>query len=277
MNAVVESPFTETLRYWRRRRGLSQLELSAESGISQRHISFLESGRASPSREMVLRLGLVLEVPLRQRNLMLLSAGFAPLDRERALGDPELRPVMQALEFTLAQHAPNPAIVVDRLWNLRLANEPAGRLVHWLLGAPEARVPALADSANLLLQMLHPAGMRPWIANWEQVAADLLHTIHREAMVEGPDGAARALLRELLTLDGLPAEWRAPNLDARPGPFLPLRLVKDGVALNFFTAITTLGTPHDVTLHELRLETFFPTDDATAAWLRQGTTPEHRP
>lgn len=268
MNTVVEIPFTQTLRYWRRKRGFSQLDLSTESGISQRHISFLESGRAQPSREMVLRLGAVLEMPLRQRNVMLLSAGFAPLYRERSLPDPELRPVMQALEFMLSQHEPNPAIVVDRLWNLRLANGAAARMVAWLLGPPERRASAIANSHNLILQMLHAEGMRPFIANWSEVAGDLLHAIHREAMVEGPDGAARALLRELLALDGVPAEWRTPNLDARPGPFLPLRLVKDGVELNFFTTITTLGTPQDVMLHELRVETFFPLDHATARWLK---------
>ena len=158
--SVVASEFGQSLRYWRAKRGVSQLQLSADSGISQRHISFMESGRSQPSREMVLKLGLVLDVPLRQRNLLLLAAGYAPLYRERSLSDPELQPVRQALEYMLAQQEPYPAVVVDRLWNLVMANASAMRMLDWLLGPLEQRAPALRSTVNLVTMMLHPQGLR---------------------------------------------------------------------------------------------------------------------
>ncbi|HPU53990.1 MAG TPA: helix-turn-helix transcriptional regulator [Burkholderiaceae bacterium] len=266
--AVVRSDFGQSLRHWRGRRSLSQLQLSVDSGISQRHISFMESGRAQPSREMVLKLGLVLDVPLRQRNLMLLAAGYAPLYRERSLSDPELQPVRQALEHMLGQQEPFPAVVVDRLWNLVMANGSALRLLDWLLGPQDRRAPALRSTSNLVTMMLHPQGLRPLIANWEQVAADQLQLIHRESLIEGGDGAAGALLAHLLSIEGVPADWRTPNLDARHLPFMPLRLRRDDTSLELFTTISTLGTPHDVTLHELRIESFFPADPVTAEWFK---------
>ena len=265
---LVATEFGGALRYWRTRRGMSQLQLSADSGISQRHISFMESGRSQPSREMVLRLGLVLDIPLRQRNLLLLAAGFAPLYRERSLSDPELLPVRQALDFMLTQQEPFPAVVVDRLWNLMLANTAALRMMDWLLGPAASRPPALAATTNMVTMMLHPMGLRPWIGNWAQVSSDVLQWIHRETMVEGLEGPARALLDHLLAIEGVPADWRVPNLEFRSMPFLPLSLAKDGVSLELFTTITTLGTPHDVTLHELRIESFFPADPRTADWFR---------
>jgi len=271
--SVVETTFAQSLRHWRHRRAMSQLELSTRSGISQRHISFMESGRARPSREMVLRLGLVLDVPLRSRNLMLLAAGFAPLYRERALTDPELLPVRRALDCMLAQQEPYPAVVVDRLWNLAMANRAAAALIDWLLGPVAERADEVRASPNLIATMLHARGLRPWIENWPQVASDLLQWIHRESMAEGAGGAAARLLDELLAIDGVPSDWRAPAPDARPMPFLPLRLAKDGTRLDLFTTITTLGTPHDVTLHELRVECFFPADDETAAWFRRRAEP----
>jgi transcriptional regulator with XRE-family HTH domain len=260
--------FGALLREWRRRRALSQLQLSGDSGISQRHLSFLESGRAHPSREMVLRLGHVLEVPLRQRNLMLTSAGFAPVYRERELGDPDLRLVKQAIDLMLRKQEPYPAVVVDRLWNLVMTNQAASRLIGWLLGPPEGHDPALAGNRNLYRMMLHPRGLRPMIENWREVAADLLHWMQREALDEGPDGEARALLDELLGYEGMDGVRPAPESATRTTPFLAIALVRGDVRLQLFTTITTLGTPHDVTLHELRIESFFPADEATDRWLR---------
>lgn len=261
--------FGASLRYWRHKRGLSQLGLSGDSGISQRHLSFLESGRAQPSREMVLRLGSVLQVPLRQRNLLLTTAGFAPLYRERALVDPALQPVQRALELILRQQQPYPAVVVDRLWNVVSMNEPAAVLMEWLLGPPQSRAPRLAHSRNLVELMLDPDGARAYIGNWRDVAADVMHWIHREAINEGPDGEARALLERLVAIEGVPSDWQVPASDPRHAPFLALRLSRDGVSLDLFTTITTLGTPHDVTLQELRVECFFPVDDATDRWFRR--------
>jgi len=263
------SDFASALRYWRTRRGVSQLRLSTDSGVSQRHLSFLESGRSQPSRDLILKLGIALDVPLRQRNAMLLAAGFAPAYQERKLSDPELASVMQALEFMLRQQAPFPALVVDRLWNLVMFNEPAAGMMKWLLGMPEEAVIPRDGSINVLRLMLSPDGLRRHLLNWEAVCADSLQWIQREAMADGPGSEATALLAELSLLPGMPSAGHVPNLERRALPFLPLQIARDDVRLNLFTTITTLGTPHDVTVHELRLESFFPADAGTAAWFRE--------
>jgi transcriptional regulator with XRE-family HTH domain len=263
------SDFGSALRYWRTRRGVSQLKLSTESGVSQRHLSFLEGGRSQPSRELVLTLGIALDVPLRQRNAMLLAAGFAPAYQERNLSDPELASVMQALDFMLRQQAPFPALVVDRLWNLVMFNEPAAGMMRWLLGMPDDAAIPRDGSVNVLRLMLDPAGVRPCLLNWQDVCADGLLWIQREAMADGPGSEATRLLAELSALPGMPSAAHVPNLDRRALPFLPLILSRDGVELRLFTTITTLGTPHDVTVHELRLESFFPADDASARWFHE--------
>jgi transcriptional regulator with XRE-family HTH domain len=270
------SDFGSALRYWRMRRGHSQLRLAVDAGVSQRHLSFLESGRSQPSRDLVLKLGIVLDVPLRQRNAMLLAAGFAPAYQERNLSDPELSAVMQALDFMLRQQAPFPALVVDRLWNLVMFNEPAAGFMKWLLGLPpDATIPR-DGSINVLRLMLDPDGLRPRLVNWQAVCADSLSWIQREAMADGPGSEATALLAELSALPGIgearQAEGQLPDLDRRTLPFLPLTIAHEGAVLNLFTTITTLGTPHDVTVHELRLESFFPADAATADWFRRRFT-----
>jgi transcriptional regulator with XRE-family HTH domain len=260
--------FATALRYWRDKRGYTQLRLSIESGISQRHISFLESGRSQASREMVLKLGIVLDIPLRERNVMLLAAGYAPAYRERRLSDPELAAVKQALDFMLAQQAPYPALVVDRLWNLVMANAPAAMMMRWLLEMPNG-APLPSEGVNVLKLMLDPNGVRKHLQNWEDVCADLLHWIQREAMSDGLGSEAANLLGELAALPGISETTLLANLDARALPFLPMQIRKDGVALNLFTSIATMGTPHDVTVHELRIESFFPADEATARWFRE--------
>jgi transcriptional regulator with XRE-family HTH domain len=262
------SDFPAALRYWRGKRGYSQLQLASIGDVSQRHLSFLESGRSQPSRELVLKLGIALDIPLRQRNVMLLAAGFAPAYQERALSDPDLAAVRSALDFMLAQQAPYPALVVDRLWNLQMCNAPAAAMFRWLLGMPADTPMPLGGTINVLKLMLDPNGVRPFLSNWSEVAADLLHWIQREAMSDGPGSEASSLLAELAALAGVDGTARPANLDRNSLPFLPVAVNKDGIALNLFTAISTLGTPRDVTLHELRIETFFPADEATAAWFR---------
>lgn len=259
------SDFPAALRYWRAKRGYSQLQLSASGAVSQRHLSFLESGRAQPSKDIILKLGQVLDIPLRQRNVMLLAAGFAPAYQERQLADPELAPVRQALDFMLAQQAPFPALIVDRLWNLQLSNAPAKGLFRWLLGMPVDQ--PIPDNGALSVPrlMLAPDALRRYIVNADEVCADMLQWIQREAMSDGPASPASALLAELSALNG--AQEAAPA-ERTALPFLPVRLRKDGVELNLFTTIATLGTPRDVTLHELRIESFFPADGATADWFR---------
>ena len=262
------SDFGAALRYWRGKRGVSQLRLALDAGISQRHLSFLENGRAQPGRELILKLGLVLDIPLRQRNAMLLAAGFAPAYRERSLSDPELGAVMQALDFMLEQQAPYPALVVDRLWNLVMANEPAANMMRLFLGMPPHAPIPRDGSVNVLKLILDPNGLRRYLVNWEDVCTDLLLWVQREAMGDGPGSEATALLDELMALPGIAGAASQPNLERRALPFLPVTLKKDDIVLNLFTTITTLGTPHDVTVHELRLESFFPADESSRQWFQ---------
>jgi transcriptional regulator with XRE-family HTH domain len=259
--------FASALRYWRDKRGFSQLRLSTVGNISQRHISFLESGRSQPSKELILKMGVTLDIPLRERNQMLLAAGFAPAYQERSMSDPELQSVRYALDFMLAQQAPYPALVVDRLWNLVMSNEPAMMMIKWLLDIPaEHQVPT--DGLNVIKMMLDPAALRQYLVNWEHICADLLHWVQREAMSDGPGSESTRLLQELATIPGVKSAMDVPNLDTRALPFMPVTIRKNDVTLNLFTSITTMGTPHDVTVHELRVESFFPADESTAAWFK---------
>jgi transcriptional regulator with XRE-family HTH domain len=256
--------FGRVLRAWRRTRGVSQLDLALAAEGSQRHISFLESGRSRPSREMVLRLATVLDLPLRARNVLLVAAGFAPLYQARELADPALRQVRKALEYMLRQQEPYPALVIDRHWNLRLGNEAAGRLLSWLMAPHGARsLPGPDGPLNLLRLLFHPDGVRPWVKNWPEVAGHLVERLHREAIVDGQSEATMALLNELLAYPEVPRAWQVPNWQALQAPVLTVELAKDDLRLGFFTTMTTLGTPHDITLQELRLECFFPADAAT--------------
>jgi transcriptional regulator with XRE-family HTH domain len=255
---VPASAFAGLLRQWRRQRRLSQLQLSLEAGISQRHLSFLESGRARPSRGMILRLSEVLELPLRDRNDWLLQAGFAPAYRDRPLEDPAMAAVMAAVEAMLANHAPFPAVAVDRAWNVRRANAPFQALLA-AIGQPSAPAP------NLMRLFFAPDGLGPMVANRAMVAPLLWHRARREA--DALNGAEmRALLAELE-----PWQDRA-TLAAPPGlvlqPVVPLELALGDRSLALFSVITTFGTPQDVTTDELRIESFFPANAATDAHFR---------
>jgi transcriptional regulator with XRE-family HTH domain len=253
--------FADVLRHWRVARRMSQLTLATEAEISARHLSFLETGRAQPSREMVLLLAGVLDVPLRARNAMLAAAGYAPIYRETALGAPELIQVRRALGFMLAQQEPYPALVVDHHWNLLMQNEGAGRVFGLFLD-PEA-IAQVPGPPNVVRMTFHPQGLRRYIVNWEALAGPLIQQIHREAVGGIPDEATRQLLEEVLSYPGVPARWGVPDAKAQSAPFLPLALSKGDLSLRFFTTIATLGTPQDITLQELRVECFFPADDVT--------------
>ncbi len=253
--------FGERLRWWRARRGLSQLDLAGAADTSQRHVSFLESGRTGASREMVLRLAAALDLPLRQQNALLLAAGFAPAWRESDLAAPELAKINAALDHMLAQQEPFPAFVVDRRWTLLRANDGALRLVAFLLGA----VPA--GPVNLAEALVAPQALKPLIVNWDEVALYLLRGVQADAIADGTAETA-ALLRRLLAYPGLPALSQAmPPAEPR-APVLTLHFRKGETALRLFTTIATLGTAHDVTLQEIRIECFFPADDATARLMR---------
>ena len=253
------------LRQWRERRKMSQLGLSGEAGLSTRHLSFVETGRAQPSREMVLALSRALEVPLRARNELLTAAGFAPIYRETTLDAPELTQVRRAVDFILRQQEPYPAIVLDRHWNMLLANAAMGRVIGLFLSPAEA---AAAGAPNVMRLTYHPQGLRNAIVNWEETASAYVQWLHRDLLRTG-DGRTRELLDELLAYPGVPRKWLALDLDATAEPFLAMEFRKDDVRLSFFTTIASLGTPYDVTLHELRVESFFPANDATDAMLRR--------
>jgi transcriptional regulator with XRE-family HTH domain len=255
------SSFGSRLRWWRARRGVSQLDLAGAAGTTQRHVSFLESGRTHPSREMVLRLAAALDVPLRQQNALLVAAGFAPAWREGDLAAPELAMVNQALDYMLAQQEPFPAVVVDRRWNLLRANAGAGWLTTFLTEPSPAA--AATGTVNLAEWLMSPEGLRPLLVNWPEVATYFLRGVQADAVADGTPETAD-LLRHLLAYPGVPALSHVPALEELPSPVLPMHFRKGETSLRLFTTIATLGTPQDVTVQELRIECFFPADEATA-------------
>ena len=270
MSIASSSPpdmFGPMLRSWRRRRGASQLSLALQSGVSQRHVSFLESGRARPSREMVVQLSTALDVPLRQRNEMLLAAGFAPAYRESNLAAPELAPVRRAIDFMLRQQEPYPAVVIDRLWNLLQANEAANAFTLFLFeGMPPAPPPG--KGPNLLRWILDPSALRSKISNWEEVARYLVSTTYAEILAAGGEPRALAFIEEIMAYPDVPASFRKLRFEERPAPMLTVDYLVSGKALSVFTTIATLGTPQDITLQEVRVESFFPADDRSDALFR---------
>ena len=266
MGNVMRRNFGEQLRWWRRRRGLSQLELAGVAGSSQRHLSFLESGRATPSQQMVLSLAAALNVPFRRQNAFLGSAGFAAIWREGKLGEPELAHVDGALDHILAQQEPFPAFVVDRHWNLMRTNGGAVRLVEFVLGAVPQGPVNLADA------LLSPAVLRPFVVNWEEVALHFIRGVQADAIADSSPESS-ALLARLLAYEGLADLSRSGALEDDARPLLPIHLRKGNVALRLFTTIATLGTPQDITVQEIRIESFFPMDDATTKFFRKQAPP----
>jgi transcriptional regulator with XRE-family HTH domain len=262
----------ELLQYWRRARQKSQLALANEAGVSSRHVCFLETGRAKPSREMVLLLATALDVPLRERNALLLSAGFAPVYGEASLDAPELAPVRSALDAILRQQEPFPAVVMNRAWDIVRANEGAARFFGLLLGGRAAAAPT-----NVLRMMFDPKGLRPAVTNWEAVANALLQRVRREAVGGVKDSATAALLDEILAHPGVPEALRATDLLAPLLPVVAVSFAKGGERFAFFSTVTTLGTPQDVTLQELRIECFFPADPDTEGRIRALAGPAGSP
>jgi len=256
--------FGRLLKEWRGRRGLSQLGLAVAAHTTQRHVSFIESGRAAPTREIILRLAATMDVPLRQQNALLLAGGYAPAWRERALAEPALAMVSRALDHMLAQHEPFPAFVVDRRWNLLRANAGAARLSAFLLGPP-AEPPA---PVNLAVALMSQQGLRPFIANWPEVALYFLRGVQADAQADGTQETA-ALLEELLALPDVASLSEGWPLDDGQPPVLPMHFRHDGVSLRLFTTIATLGTPRDITAQEIRVECFYAVDDATEMVFRR--------
>ncbi len=254
--------FGDHLRHWRQHRRLSQLDLAQEADVSARHLSFVETGRSVPSREMVLRLAERLDVPLRERNALLVAAGYAPMYRERPLSDPALASARQAVEMILKSHEPYPALAVDRHWQMVAAN----RMLPLLLAKVHESL--MAPPVNVLRLSLHPQGLAPQIINLGQWRAHLFERLRQQIHATG-DGALAALLEELRSYP-VPAGRADTRIDGElPGVLLPLHFQTDNGVLSFISTTTIFGSPVDVTLQELALETFFPADDATGAALRQ--------
>jgi transcriptional regulator with XRE-family HTH domain len=260
----IQQPVGGILRQWRERRRLSQMDLALQAEISTRHLSFVETGRSKPSRELLLLLADELDLPLRDRNRLLLAAGYAPVYAERALHAPQMTAIRAALRRVLDGHEPYPAVVVDRGWNLVEANASVALLTAGV--APSL----LAPPANVLRLSLHPDGMASRIINLGEWRAHLLGRLRRQVAVTADPDLAR-LYDELRAY---PCDQPEPAIDL-PGPadiVIPLRLRHDGRELAFFSTVATFGTPLDITVAELAIESFYPADANTAAALHEGLT-----
>lgn len=255
--------FADELRRWREARRFSQLALSAEAEVSQRHLSFLETGRSKPSREMVLHLGRSLDLSLRDQNNLLVTAGYAAEYRERSLDDPDLDEVRHILEVVLAAYGSIPAYVIDRGWDIVLANPAALALASL---APKD-VP-LEIAANAMRLSLHPDGLRDQVVDWPQFAATLMHRLEREAIERPFDERVAALLAEAKSLPGMQHLPERPAWSSGHDLMVPLQVQSKSATLTFVSMIATIGAPFDITLEELRLETLLPADAETEAALR---------
>src|SRR6187399_2082980 len=240
------------LREWRQRRHLSQLDLAGDAEISARHLSFVETGRAAPSREMVLKLAERLEVPLRERNVLLVAAGFAPAFPQRSLDDPALKSARRAIDLVLKAHEPNPALAVDRHWNLVSANRMVAPLLD---GIPQH---LLGQPLNVLRLAFHPEALAPRTVNLAEWCGHLLERLHRQCEVT----ADPELIKLYHDLKSYPIPARSAPLSS-DNVAIPFKLRHDGEILSFFSTTMVFGTPLDITLSELALETFFPADERT--------------
>ena len=258
--------FADLLRERRKGHGFSQMTLAADAGLSQRHLSFLESNKARPSRAMVLQLAEALALPLRERNRWLVAAGFAPLFAERPLHSPDMAPVQQALSLLLKQQEPYPAAVVDAGWNVLQSN-----------GATEKLLSVFGDTAalwkrvcgdkppNLMKLTFHPEGLRPFIQNLDELGPGLITRAIREAR-ESPEAAET--LETVLAYPGIPPRWRLAELWTPLAPVLPTKIGLGNVSLSFITMLCSFGTPLDLTADNLRVECLFPADPFTDSFLR---------
>ncbi len=250
--------FPALLKYWRAQRGRSQLDLSLEAGVTQRHLSFLESGRARPSEAMVLQLLSVLRVPLRAQNEALRAAGFRPRFAEPGVeGLPS--EVMAAIDQMFAAHEPFPMTLVAPDGTIVRANRAAPRVFGAFLAEP-SRVP---DPADMVTMLFDPSLMRPFVVDWEVVARGVVSRLHREHLEHAGDERVARLLARALAFPGVPAAWRLPDFSRPPSPMFTIHLSREGLRAGFLVAVTTFSAPQQVTLEELRIESAFPVDEET--------------
>jgi transcriptional regulator with XRE-family HTH domain len=261
---VATGHFSSLLKHWRNIRRLTQIELAGDANVSARHLCFLETGRAQPSREMVQLLGSALDLPLEECNALHVAAGFVPPYGDRGLAAENLQPVRQALDFILRQQEPYPGIVIDGRWDVRIRNQASRRLFKAFHQSYEME----ADIAeNAMHVVFHPKGLRQFITNWDEFAGQMIQILHREVAQGGR--VAAQLLDEIMVYPGLPAEWRLPRNPAGSSPVMTMQLRKGDFRLAFFSTFTTLAMPTDAALQKLKIECFYPADSATAEKARE--------
>jgi len=258
--------FNSVLKHWRKQRSMSQLDLALAAEVSQRHVSWLETGRSQPSREMVLRLAEAMEVPLRDRNEILNLAGYANLYAEHELSEPVMESVTSVLNDMLTHHEPYPAFVLDRQWNVKMKNKATDALFS-VLGDPEQVWQDIGDNGemNIALLTIHPKGLRPFISNWQDVATPFLRRLKKEAIESGSD----ALLDRYYALEKHAGDLGNTAMPSALVPILPLELNLGQKTLKLCSVISTFGTALDITANELRIEAFYPADKVTRAFFKQ--------
>ena len=253
------------LRRWREARHLSQLELALEAEVSARHICFLETGRAEPSRAMLLTLANVLDVPLREQNYLLMAAGFAPIYGETGLDDPRMTRVCAAVEIILKNNEPRGAYAYDRHWNIMMANHAFIKFLTVVLGQPPQGLEPVRVASeprlNVLRLVFYPGLVRKVIVNWETIAKSLLNEAYQR-IAWARDDTLKNLITEILGYPGVPERWRQPDLDTPRDLILPTELNLNGLIVRMFSTMTTLAAPNDVTLQDLHIEAFYPADAA---------------
>jgi len=239
---------------------MSQLDLALAADVSARHVSFLETGRSRPSREMILRLGSTLDVPLREQNAMLRAAGLEEAFADPAVAEPFAPPIERAIERMMAQHEPFPLVVFDRKYDIVRLNAGASRLLPLFVADPGCLEPPV----NAMALLFDPRGVRPFVEDWPQAGRAMLARLHREVLASGGDAELGALLHRVLELPDVPASWKQPDFGIPSEPTLPLRLRRDRLRVSFLTTVTTFSAPQNVALEELHLESWFPLDEETA-------------
>ncbi len=260
MNEIIKearSPFGEQLRYWRKSKGFSQLDLALDAGVSSKHISFLETGRNKPSRKMVLLLSSTLELPLRNRNELLLSAGFSENYSRTLIHKKEMESIRNILDMMLAKHEPYPAIVLDWDWNVLMGNRSYNNMLKWM----KSLQAGFSSSSNIVELIFDPKGLKPFISNWEEVASSVIQRLHREKMEN--KNRHKILLERLLSYPGTPSHWRSLNFKKSSEPIIYVEFKIEEVSLKLFTTLSSFGTPIDVTSEEIVIEQYFPADEIT--------------
>jgi len=258
--------FTDSLREWRKHRKMSQLDLALRADVSQRHVSWLETGRSQPSREMVVRLSDAMDIPLRERNSILNAAGFAKLYSERELDDPSMAPIKNILTELLRHHEPYPTVVFDKQWNIKMQNNAAQAIFE--IGGPADNVWQAIDNdghKNIALLTIHPNGLRQFISNWDEISGPFLRRLKKEALESG-DAEVIARYEQV-------AQYAGTEFDEPIGesilPMMPIELELGTLKLSLCSVISTFGTAQDITANELRIETFYPTNEQTAKFFRE--------